>query len=108
MLLSLGRFGICTHPAAKQWTVIGGEMVPESRTERGRSASVAKITISTIDNKSVKEVKCSFQIYTYCFFYLHFWPRNKVLFRVKILPVPFSATLECSKLNGIIYSFVIL
>lgn len=64
--------------------------------ERGGGAGVAKITVSTIDDKGPKELKGSFQIYTYWFFYLSFWPQNKVLFRVKILPVPFSATLECS------------
>lgn len=52
--------------------------------ERGSGAGGGKITVSTLGDKDQRDLKCSFQIYTYCFFYLHFWPQNKVLFRVKI------------------------
>lgn len=75
-------------------------MVPESKTfffpsERGGGISVAKVPISIVGDMEQK-MKYSFRIYIYFLFYLHFWPQNKVFFRVKILPVPLSATFECS------------
>lgn len=82
--------------------MIGGKMAPESKTvsffppEGGRGTGGRKITISTLGMRNHKELKCSFQIYTSCFSYLHFWPQSKILFTESFASALSSNSFECS------------